>query len=61
MGEASKAYPFEDFVEWVFGYRPNSTYVNSLRNTQQSTSMEETKELPSSIGCEKKNHFIKRI
>ena len=32
MGEASKIYPFEDFAEWVFGYRPNSADVNSLRD-----------------------------
>ena len=31
MGEASKIYPFEDFVEWVFGYRPNSEYAYSLK------------------------------
>ena len=41
MGEAYKSYPFEGFVEWVFGYRPNSANVNSLRNNQQSTSLEE--------------------
>ena len=31
MGEAYNIYPFEDFVEWVFGYRPNSAYVDSLK------------------------------
>ena len=34
MGEASKAYPFEDCAEWVFGYRPNSADVNSLKKNQ---------------------------
>ena len=29
MGEASKSYPFEDFAKWVFGYKPNSAYVDS--------------------------------
>ena len=40
MGEASKIYPFEYFVEWVFGYRTNSVDVNSLKDNQQSTSLE---------------------
>ena len=43
-----------DFVDWVFGYRPNSADVNSLRDNHQSTSMEETKEPPSSVGSEPK-------
>ena len=30
MGEASKSYPFEYFVEWVFVYRPNGENVDSL-------------------------------
>ena len=29
MGESHKTTMFEDFVEWVFGYRPNSAYVDS--------------------------------
>ena len=30
--ESHKTTIFEHFAEWVFGYRPNSTYVNSLRD-----------------------------
>ena len=54
MGESHKPTHFEYFLEQVFGYRPNSADVNSLRNNQQSTSMEETKEPPSSVGGEAK-------
>ena len=36
MGEAPKTYPFEDFVEWVFGYRPNSADVDSLKKNKPS-------------------------
>ena len=41
LGESHKTTLFEDIAEWVFGYRPNSADVNSLRNNQQSTSLEE--------------------
>ena len=38
-----------DFL-YLFGH--NKEYLNPLRNNQQSTSMEETKEPPSSLGGE---------
>ena len=31
IGESHQTTPFEDFVEWVFGYRPNSADVESLK------------------------------
>ena len=36
----------------MYGFRHNNAYLNSLRSNQQSTSMEETKESPSSVGGE---------
>ena len=52
MGETHKTIIFEDFVDWVFGYRPNIIDVDSLRNNHQSISIEETKDPPSSMGGE---------
>ena len=31
MGESHNTNIFEDFAEWVFGYRPNSVDVESLK------------------------------
>ena len=57
MGESHKTTPFEDFVEWVFGYRPNSADVNSLRNNQQSTSLEEHERSKNHPTCEKSSEI----
>ena len=34
MGEASNAYPIEDFVEWMFGYSHNNADVDSLKKNK---------------------------
>ena len=57
MGEAYKSYPFEDFVEWVFVYRPNSADVNSLSNNQHSTSLEEHERSKNKPTCEKSSEI----
>ena len=54
MGESHKTTIFEDFLEGVFVYKNNSAYLNSLRNNQQYTSMEDTNETLSSMGGEAK-------
>ena len=41
MGEAHKTILFEDFVDSVLVYRPNSAYLNSLRKNKQSRRLEE--------------------
>ena len=51
-GETHKTIIFEDFDDWFYGFRHNKAYLNSWRNNQQSTSMEETKESPSFVGGE---------
>ena len=57
MRETHKTIIFEDFVYWVFGYRPNSSDVNSLRNKQQSTSLEEHERSKNNPTCEKRNEI----
>ena len=49
-GETHKTIPFEDFDDWLYGFRNNKAYFNSLRKNYQSTSMEETKDPPSFVG-----------
>ena len=51
-GDTHTMIHFEDFDDWCNGYRHNNSNVNSLRNYMQSTSREETKEPPSSVGGE---------
>ena len=51
-GETHNTIIFEDFDDWLYVFRHNKAYLNSLRNNQQSASMEETKEPPSSVGSE---------
>ena len=60
-GETHKAIIFEDFDDWLHEFRHNKAYLNSLKNNQ-STSMEETKEPPSSMGgeTEKTLHYEDR-
>ena len=53
-GETHKTIHFEEFYDWLNGFRNNKLDVNSLRNNQQSTSIEETKEPPSFVGDEAK-------
>ena len=57
MGESHKTTPFGYFFEWVFGYRPNSVDVNSLRNNQQSTSLEEHERIKNQPTCEKSSEI----
>ena len=45
--ETHKSIIYEDTYGWFYGFRHNNLYLNSLRNSQQSMSMEETKESPS--------------
>ena len=54
MGASHKTTSFEDFVEWVFVYRPNSADVNSLSNNQHSTSLEEHERSKNQPTCEKR-------
>ena len=56
MGEASKIYPFEDFVEWVFRYRPNSVDVDSLKKNKPTC--EKNKYLWCAINEEVINTFV---
>ena len=51
-GETHNTIHFENFDDWLNVYRHNNSNVNSLRNDHQSTSREETKETPSSVGGE---------
>ena len=51
-GETHKIILFEYFYDFLYGFRHNNSYVNSLRNNQQYISMEETKELPNFVGGE---------
>ena len=51
-GETHKTIICENFYDWLYGFRNNKSALNSLRNNQKSTSMEETKEPPSSMGGE---------
>ena len=51
-GEKHKTIIFEYFYDWLNGFSHNKAELNSLRNNQKSTSMEETKEPPSSVGGE---------
>ena len=53
-GETHKNNSFEYFHVWVYEFRNNNSYVNSLRNNQQSTSIEETKEHTCYVGDEAK-------
>ena len=44
-------YSFQEYIiKYVFSYKKENE--NSLRNNQQCTSMEETKDLPNSMGGE---------
>ena len=51
-GETHNTIHFEKFYDWLNEFRKNNSNVNSLRNNQQCTSMEETKEPPSFVGGE---------
>ena len=51
-GETHKTIIFDEFDDWLYLWRNNKEYFNSLRNNQQYISMEETKETPSSVGSE---------
>ena len=51
-GETHKTIIFEEFYDFLDVFRHNKAYFNSLKNNQQSTSMEETKESPSFVGGE---------
>ena len=53
-GETHNTIHFEGFYDSLNGFIRNKEYVNSLRNSQQSTSIEETKEPPSFVGGEEK-------
>ena len=59
MGEASKVYPFEYFAEWVFGYRPNSEYVDSLK--KNNPTCENSKYLSFSIYEEILDKFVDQM
>ena len=50
--ETHKTINFEYFYDCLNGFRNNNADANSLRNNQQSKSIEETKEPPSSMGGE---------
>ena len=54
-GETHKTIIFEYFDYWLYGFRHNKEDLNSLMNNQQSISVEETKESPSSMGGEVEN------
>ena len=49
-GETHKTIIFEDFDDFLNVFMHNKVDLNSLRNNQKSTSMEETNEPPSSVG-----------
>ena len=51
-GETHNTINFEYFYDWLDIFTHNKVYFNSLNNNQQSTSMEETKELPIFVGGE---------
>ena len=40
-GETRNTINFEEFDDWLKGYRNNNANVNSLRDNQQATSLEE--------------------
>ena len=48
-GETHNTIHFEYFYHFLNGFRKNKVDLNSLRNNQQSISMEETKEPPSFV------------
>ena len=51
-GETHKTIFFEEFDDFLYVFTHNKEFLNSLRKNQQSKSMEETKESPSSVGGE---------
>ena len=51
-GETHNTIHFECCYDWLNEFRKNNLNLNSLRNNQQCTSMEETKEPPISVGGE---------
>ena len=53
MGETHNTIIFEEFVDWVFQYRPNIADVNSLRKNKPSTSLEERERSKNQSTCEK--------
>ena len=52
-GETDNTINFEYFDEWLNGYRNNNGNVNSLRDNQQSTSLEEHEMRKNQPTCEK--------
>ena len=52
-GETHKTINFEYFYYWLNGYRHNNSNINSLRDNQQSTSLEEHEMRKNQPTCEK--------
>ena len=52
-GEAHNTIPFYYFYYFLNGYRHNNSSVNSLRNYQQSTSLDEHEMIKNQPTCEK--------
>ena len=52
-GETHKTIHFEDFDDWLNGYRHNKENVSSLRDNQQFTSLEEHEMRKNQPTCEK--------
>ena len=52
--EIHKTIPFEDFDDWLNVYRHTNSNLNSLRDNQQSTSLEEHERSKNQPTCEKR-------